>query len=62
MKNAIIFAHKLTGSKQKFKGIFFAPKCPEFCVYMFVYQIVSPVNYSPKSFEIDKKHSLYNDL
>ena len=45
-RNEVLFAHKLTCSKQKFARKMFAQKCPDFCVCLFVFQIVSPENYS----------------
>ena len=44
--NEILFTHKLAGSMHTFAGNIFVQKCPDFCVWLFVFQIVSLVDYS----------------
>ena len=45
-----------------FFSFFFAKKWPGFLLYLFVFQIVSPVNLRQKWFEIDNQHPLCNGL
>ena len=46
-RNEILFAFRLTGLRLKFKGKMFEHNFPDFFVYLFVFQIVFPINYSP---------------
>ena len=41
-RNEILFAHKLTGQRQKCKGKIFDRKWPGFLLCLFDFQIVSP--------------------
>ena len=53
-RNEILFAHKLTGQRQKFIGKIFDRKWPGFLLCLFDFQIVSPDKNSHQNFVINK--------